>query len=76
MIVEISEKLSRLDENGVLIRESSDVMNFKKRIGSLEIDLNSLKLTSMERNGSSKSVNINKNRKKCNECDTRFTQNF
>ena len=75
-IVELSEKLSRLDENGVLIKESSDVLTFKKRIGSIEIDLNSLKLTSMKTNGSSKSVNINKQSKKCNECDTRFTQNF
>ena len=76
VIVELSEKLSRLDENGFLIKESSDVLTLKKRIGGLEIDFNSLKRTSMKINESSKPLTVNKHSKKCNECDDRFTQNF
>ena len=75
-IVDLSEKLSCLDENGFIIKESSDVLTLKKRIGSIEIDLNSLKRTSMKRNESSKPLDSNKRSKKCNECDNRFTQNF
>ena len=75
-VVELREKLSRLDENGFLIKESSDVLTLKNRIGSLEIDLNSLKRTSMKRNESSEPLDINKHSKKCNECDHRFAQNF
>ena len=70
VIEDLSEKLSRVDENGVFTKESKDVESLRKKIVSIEIDV-----SSMRRKTPTLSENPNQKKKiKCNECSETFNQ--
>ena len=70
-IQELSEKLSRLDKNGVLVQESTSLVTLNKKVVGLEIDVNSMKFNSSKKETIPKALNLTK----CKECDEVFTWN-
>ena len=74
-IEDLDQKLSRLDKNGILVKESSDTESLHKKVIGIEIDFNFLKKSSLKKNEKMEPLNPKTNAKKCNACDTVFSKN-
>ena len=71
------EKLSTFDENGVVIKETKEIENMKKKIVSLEINLNTVKSGRNRANNLKTKPSESPGRKKlrCGDCDQTFLKN-
>ena len=73
----LDERLKRLDENGVIIKENSDIDEIKKNIIGIELEMSSIKnkdqrrMTSPDLAGVS-GENVSKKSKKCKICAKTF----
>ena len=74
-IKKLDEKLTRLDENGVFVKESNEMETIKKKLISVEIDISSMKMqTRREKEG----AGVNRTKKnyiKCKKCSKQFEKN-
>jgi hypothetical protein len=70
-VITSHQQFSRLDKNGVLVKESSDCENLRKQIIGIELDVNALKHSSLKHKEHTKPpTNLKPHVKKCSECDT------
>ena len=75
-IKDLDKKLEQLDENGIVIKESLEVDNLKKKVIGIELEVSGLKRTRQEHLSNTVSVISPKSRmKKCELCDKRFSKN-
>jgi uncharacterized protein YoxC len=69
LIEDMDQKYSRLDNNGVLVKESSYCENLRKKVVGIEIDMDAQKKSSLKRKEHKKpSQNLKLHEKKCMEC--------
>ena len=81
VIKELSEKLAKMDLNGVIIKESNEIKALRERIVNLEIDKRPVSTITSAKNSKTidKNLEENGNRKqkstKCEECGREFSRN-
>jgi len=73
LIEELNQKISRMDENGVIIKESRETENLQAKVLGIEIDVTNLKKRKIKENP--KPINSKVHVKKCTECETTFLKN-
>ena len=74
-ILDLNDKLTTMDENGVVLKESKEVEKLSNKLISLEIEMKSLQRTPQVAK-----INIDKAKamtkyKKCKDCNKEFTRN-
>ena len=73
LIEDLNQKVSRMDENGVIIKESSESESLRKKVWGIEIDVDNLKKKKIKEKP--KPINSKVHVKKCAECETTFLKN-
>ena len=72
VIKELDEKLLRLDKNGVVIEENTEIANLRKKVVGIELDISSIKNTRQEK--LAKSAANSHKPLKCDECSESFVK--
>ena len=75
LIEDLNQKFSRLDKNGVLVKESSDSQTIQKKLVAIEIDVDSLKNSLKHKESTKPQLNSKLHARKCKECEETFTKN-
>jgi len=75
VIEDLNKKFSRLDKNGVLVKESRDAQSMHKKLLGIEIDVDSLKNSLKRKENTKPHPKSSLHAKKCKECGETFTQN-
>ena len=71
---DLNQNFLRLEQNGVLVKESSDSQTIRKKLMGIEIDVDSLK-NSLKHTGKIKpQLNSKLHARKCKECGETFTK--
>ena len=75
IIEDLNQKFSRLDKNGVIMKESSEIVSVRKKVLGIELDLDNLKKTSLKHKENPRKVDSSLHVKKCKECEENFVKN-
>ena len=76
LIEDLNQKFSRLDQNGVIVKESNETEILRKKVLGIEFDVDDLKKSSTRKlKENTKPLSPKLYVKKCTDCDETFTKN-
>ena len=76
LIEDLNQKFSRLDQNGVIVKESNETEILRKKVLGIEFDVDDLKKSSTRKHKeNAKPLSPKLYVKKCTDCDETFTKN-